>query len=176
MSRNSPFDQLDRAPAVASSPASRRGSSGFTGSRFSWPRSWCFAFHALPPYSISGATSSEAPSSSQACRAIAGHNDRLARLKTSPGDPLAAILPPVAVEPRPKAEADERLNKGKTVLEIVPAAATSWTYRYDPTRPEATLGAELLQHPPGSQRPRRRRPSPRRAGRNRSRDHGTSTA
>ena len=36
-----------------------------------------------------------------------------------------------------EAEAADRLRTGKTSVSIVPLDATSWTYRYDPTRPEA---------------------------------------
>ena len=82
-----------------------------------------FAFQSRPPAPIQ-VDLVDSPFSAKLAEAIARHNDRIARSKASPADPLAAILPPVSVELKPEHEANERLNKGKTVLEIVPSGAT----------------------------------------------------
>jgi ABC-type multidrug transport system permease subunit len=54
------------------------------------------------------------------------------------------ILPPIALEISSQANADDRLNTGKTVLEIVPTDESSCSYRYDPTRPEAAGARQVI--------------------------------
>ena len=102
-----------------------------------------YAFQSRPPAPIQ-ADLVESPFSAPIEHAIRNHNDRLAAAKASPGDPKSAILPPITLEIGPKEEADKRLNTGKTILEIMPTDATLWTYRYDPTRPEATAARGVV--------------------------------
>jgi ABC-type multidrug transport system permease subunit len=116
-----------------------------------------FAFQNRPPAPIQ-VDLVEGPFSGPFAEAIGKHNDRLAQSRKSPGDPRGAILPPVSIELKPQDQADERLNKGKTVLEIQPESATSWAYRYDPTRPEAAAARlvvdDILQEAAGRVDPR----------------------
>ena len=57
-----------------------------------------------------------------------------------------------------EAEAADRLRTGKSALSIVPTSATSWSYRYDPTRPEAAAARQqiddILQEAAGRTNPR----------------------
>ncbi|MGC8642401.1 MAG: ABC transporter permease [Isosphaeraceae bacterium] len=104
-----------------------------------------FAFQSRPPAPIQ-VDIVESPYTAKLVKMIARHNTRVERTRArpTPGDALAAVLPPVTLEILPEQEADERLNKGKTLLEIVPSGSTDWTYRYDPTRPEATAARQVI--------------------------------
>lgn len=102
-----------------------------------------YAFQSRPPAPIQ-VDLADGPYSEKLAEAIARHNEYLSRARPSPGDPRAAILPPVIIETIPEGEADERLNKGKSVLEIIPHGADAWTYRYDPTRPESTAARQMI--------------------------------
>lgn len=102
-----------------------------------------FAFQSRPPAPIQ-VDLVEGPLSASIEKAIKNHNDRLAQAKASPGDSRSAVLPPISLFLGPREQTDERLNKGKTILEIVPASETSWAYRYDPTRPEATAARQAV--------------------------------
>lgn len=104
-----------------------------------------FAFQSRPPAPIH-VDLVASPYSAQLSDAIARHNSRVEQARSHPtaGQSLEAVLPPVSVEIRPEHEADERLNKGKSVLEIIPSDASTWTYRYDPTRPEATAARQVI--------------------------------
>ncbi len=108
-----------------------------------------FAFQSRPPAPIQ-VDLVESPYTPNLVEMIATHNERVARARTqarahpTSGDALDAVLPPVSLEIRPEQEADERLNKGKTLLEIIPSGSTAWTYRYDPTRPEATAARQVI--------------------------------
>jgi ABC-type multidrug transport system permease subunit len=102
-----------------------------------------YAFQSRPPAPIQ-VDLVEGPFSAPIEEAIRNHNDRLAVAKASPGDLKSVILPPVSLEVAPRDKADDRLNTGRTVLEIMPIDETSWSYRYDPTRPEATAARQVI--------------------------------
>ncbi len=116
-----------------------------------------YAFQNRPPAPIQ-VDLVDGPGSAAFTEAIRIHNDRLAASSGSTGDPRTTILPPVSLTVSGKDLADRRLDTGKTVLEIIPASATEWSYRYDPTRPEATAARQviddILQEAAGRQNPR----------------------
>ena len=102
-----------------------------------------YAFQNRPPAPIQ-VDLVEGPFSAPIGEAIKNHNDRLAAAKASQGDLKSKILPPISLELAPDEKADHRLNTGKTVLEIMPIDGTSWSYRYDPTRPEAAAARQVV--------------------------------
>jgi ABC-type multidrug transport system permease subunit len=102
-----------------------------------------FAFQSRPPAPIQ-IDLVEGPFSAPIEKAIKDHNDRLAASKASPGNPSSSILPPIALENSSQASADDRLNTGKTVLEIMPTDERSSAYRYDPTRSEAAGARQVI--------------------------------
>ncbi len=102
-----------------------------------------YAFQNRPPAPIQ-VDLVEGPFSAPIEQAISKHNDRLAAANKSPGDLRIAIQPPIALEIGPQPKTDDRLNTGKTVLEIMPTDKDSWSYRYDPTRPEATAARQVI--------------------------------
>ena len=67
-------------------------------------------------------------------------------------------VPPVDIHEAPAEEALKRLNTGKTPLVIEPLGSESWTYRYDPTRPDASAARQtiddILQRAAGRTNPR----------------------
>ena len=67
-------------------------------------------------------------------------------------------FPPVDIHEAPEDEALRRLKTGKTPLVIEPLGSESWTYRYDPTRPEASAARQtiddILQEAAGRTNPR----------------------
>jgi ABC-type multidrug transport system permease subunit len=91
-------------------------------------------------------------------RAIQTHNDRVAGSKTSAASTGAGIQPAVVLRLVSEDEAANRLRTGKSPLSILPVDATSWTYRYDPTRPEAAAARQqvddILQEAAGRTNPR----------------------
>jgi ABC-2 type transport system permease protein len=101
-----------------------------------------FAFQSRPPAPIQ-VDLVEGPHAAPIVRAIEGHNQRLAEAKQSPGKP-AVPLPQILIVKGSEAEANKRLNTGKAVLEIIPTGETTWTYRYDPTRPEAASARQVV--------------------------------
>jgi ABC-2 type transport system permease protein len=102
-----------------------------------------YAFQSRPPAPIQ-IDLVESPFSAPIVTAIRNHNDRLAAAKATSGDTRATVLPPVSYELFTEKQANRRLNTGKTVLEIMPIDETSWSYRYDPTRPEATAARQVI--------------------------------
>jgi ABC-type multidrug transport system permease subunit len=84
----------------------------------------------------------EGPGSAGIKRALAEHNTELDRLKKE-GKPRLSVAP-IEIHEASEPEALKRLNTGKTPLVIEPLGSESWTYRYDPTRPEAAAGRQLL--------------------------------
>ena len=52
--------------------------------------------------------------------------------------------PAVEIHEAPTDAALRRLNTGKTPLVIEPTGSESWTYRYDPTRPEASAARQTI--------------------------------
>ena len=115
------------------------------------------AFQSRPPAPIQ-ADLVESPYSSAIEEAIKRHNDRVNSTTTSMAPASAATLPPVVLRLISQAEAGDRLRTGKSVLSIVPTSATSWSYRYDPTRPEAAAARQqiddVLQEAAGRTNPR----------------------
>ena len=115
-----------------------------------------YAFRSRPPAPIQ-IDLVEGPHATPLAEAMRKHNERLAAAHESPGDARWAIRPPVQVELLPEPVADKRLATGKSVLEVVPGGASLWTYRYDPTRPEATAAREavddILQEAAGRKNP-----------------------
>ncbi len=111
-----------------------------------------FAFRSSPPAPIQ-IDLVDGPHAPPIIKAIEQHNKRLARLKESPGQSDRLPMPPVVIELGSESRASKRLNTGKAVLEIIPTDETSWTYRYDPTRPEATAARlvvdDILQRAAG---------------------------
>jgi ABC-2 type transport system permease protein len=94
------------------------------------------AFQNRPPAPIS-VDLVTGPFSESIERAIQAHNVRVAStnsLSTSSG---AGTLPAVVLHTDSDRDAEVRLKTGKSTLSIVPVSDTSWSYRYDPTRPEA---------------------------------------
>jgi len=116
-----------------------------------------YAFQNRPPAPIQ-VDLVEGPFSAPIAQAIKNHDDRLAAAKASPGDLKSKILPPISLAIAPRDQADNRLNTGKTVLEIMPIDGASWSYRYDPTRPEAAAARQvvddILQEAAGRVNPR----------------------
>jgi ABC-2 type transport system permease protein len=102
-----------------------------------------YAFRNRPPAPIQ-VDLVEGPHAAPLAEAIRKHNDSLAVAQDSPGDARWAIRPPIEFELLPEPVADKRLATGKSVLELVPSGASLWTYRYDPTRPEATAARQVV--------------------------------
>jgi ABC-type multidrug transport system permease subunit len=88
--------------------------------------------------------------------AIEAHNSALERAKTA-GSPRLDV-PPVELYENAEDKATKRLNTGKTPLVIDPDGSGAWTYRYDPTRPEAAVARlvidDVLQEAAHRQNPR----------------------
>ncbi len=113
-----------------------------------------FAFKSRPPAPI--LVDLIEGSGSQAIKAaIEGHN---AALKRRPASwPSALDLPPVEIHEASESKALERLKTGKTPLVIDPQGSEAWTYRFDPTRPEAGAARQgiddILQEANGRKNP-----------------------
>ncbi len=84
------------------------------------------------------------------------HNAALQGAKQA-GRPRVNV-PSVEIHEAPAEEALKRLNTGKTPLLIEPLGSESWTYRYDPTRPDASAARQtvddILQQAAGRKNPR----------------------
>ena len=91
-------------------------------------------------------------------QAVKAHNERIAATQGSLAPAAAGSQPAVILHPDSEVEASNRLRTGKTPLLIVPQSDTSWTYRYDPTRPEAVAARQqvddVLQEAAGRTNPR----------------------
>jgi ABC-2 type transport system permease protein len=114
-----------------------------------------FAFQNRPPAPIlvdlikgSGSESIKA--------AFEAHNASLERAKKS-GSPQLSI-PAIEVYESTEEEAKKRLETGKTPLVIEPMGTESWSYHFDPTRPEAGSARliidDVLQQAAGRTNPR----------------------
>jgi ABC-type multidrug transport system permease subunit len=90
-------------------------------------------------------------------QAVVAHNNRVAGSRNSQASGRG-ILPAVVLRTVSETEAEQRLRTGKTPLTIMPVNETSWTYRYDPTRPEASAARQqiddILQEAAGRTNPR----------------------
>jgi ABC-2 type transport system permease protein len=114
-----------------------------------------FAFKNRPPAPIQ--VDLIKGSSSDAIKAaFETHNASLERAKNAGA--LEVSLPPVEVHEATDEEAERRLKTGKTPLVIEPRGSETWTYRYDPTRPEAAAARlvvdDVLQQAAGRTNPR----------------------
>jgi ABC-type multidrug transport system permease subunit len=91
-------------------------------------------------------------------QAIQAHNDRLGSTKSLSAPSGAGTMPAVVLHNVSEREAEDRLKTGKSSLSIVPTSDTSWSYRYDPTRPEAAVARQqiddILQEAAGRTNPR----------------------
>jgi ABC-type multidrug transport system permease subunit len=87
---------------------------------------------------------------------LEAHNAAL--IRSEHGRAPQQNVPAVEIHLAPAAEALKRLNTGKTPLVIEPSGSVSWTYRFDPTRPEASVARqtvdEILQTAAGRKNPR----------------------
>src|SRR5262249_23058620 len=114
-----------------------------------------FAFQNRPPAPVA-VDLVQAPGAAAIKAAIDGHNAALAKAKAAGAPRLYAA--PVDDHEAPDQEALTRLNTGKAPLLIEPQGSESWTYRYDPTRPEATAARQVvddvLQQAAGRTNPR----------------------
>jgi ABC-2 type transport system permease protein len=88
--------------------------------------------------------------------ALLEHNATLVREQKA-GHPRLD-RPPVEIHEVPAPLALNRLRTGKTPLVIEPQGSESWTYRFDPTRPEASTARQgiddVLQEASGRKNPR----------------------
>jgi len=114
-----------------------------------------FAFRNRPPAPVS-IDLIEGPGAAAIKAAITDYNAALEREKAAGKPRLYAS--PVEIHQAPEDEAIKRLNTGKTPLVIEPLGSESWTYRYDPTRPEASAARQVvddvLQQAAGRTNPR----------------------
>jgi ABC-2 type transport system permease protein len=96
------------------------------------------------------------PGAAQIKADIEKHNATLEQEKQA-GTPKVNV-PSVEIHEAPAEEALKRLNTGKTPLLIEPQGSESWTYRYDPTRPDASAARQtvddVLQQANGRKNPR----------------------
>jgi ABC-2 type transport system permease protein len=115
------------------------------------------AFQNRPPAPIQ-ADLVESPNSSTIEQAIKAHNDRVSTPSTPTVPASASTQPPVFLRTVTETEAADRLRTGKSTLSIVPMSAMSWSYHYDPTRPEAAAARQqiddILQEAAGRKNPR----------------------
>jgi ABC-type multidrug transport system permease subunit len=114
-----------------------------------------FAFRNRPPAPVA-IDLIGGPGAAAIKAAINDHNTALERAKTAGAPRLYASA--IEVHEAPERDALTRLNTGKTPLVIEPLGSESWTYRYDPTRPEATAARQVvddvLQQAAGRTNPR----------------------
>ncbi|APW62616.1 ABC transporter permease [Paludisphaera borealis] len=112
-----------------------------------------FAFQNRPPAPVQ-ADLVAGPAATAIEKAVADHNARAAAASAS----ARGIAPIVELSVHPEAQALHRLKTGKTPIVINPDGETSWTYQYDPTRPEAASARlaidDVLQQAAGRTNPR----------------------
>jgi ABC-2 type transport system permease protein len=100
-----------------------------------------FAFRNRPPEPVL-VDLVQSPASSTIAQAIRAHNSALAQEKKE-GRPRLN-MPRINVHEADAGDALKRLGTGKTPLVIEPSGSDSWTYRFDPTRPEAATARQLV--------------------------------
>jgi ABC-type multidrug transport system permease subunit len=114
-----------------------------------------FAFKNRPPEPIH-VDLIEAAGATQLKAWLDEHNAAVGR-ETQAGKPSSNI-PAVNVHLAPAAESLRRLYTGKTALVIEPTGSESWSYRFDPTRPDAGAARQtidtILQEAAGRKNPR----------------------
>jgi ABC-2 type transport system permease protein len=84
----------------------------------------------------------EGSGSSAIKAALQAHNAGLERDKSV--GKLRLNIPSVVIHEAPEGETLKRLYTGKTPLVIEPHGSESWVYRYDPTRPEASVARQVI--------------------------------
>jgi ABC-type multidrug transport system permease subunit len=99
-----------------------------------------FAFQSRPAPVVADLVTG--PGAAQIKAYLQDHNAELAGAKQA--GKAQWNFPPVEIHEAPADEALKRLNTGKTPLVIEPAGSESWTYRYDPTRPDASLARQTI--------------------------------
>jgi ABC-type multidrug transport system permease subunit len=114
-----------------------------------------FAFRNRPPAPIQ-VDLIQGTGSASINAAIEGHNVALERAKEKGTPPLST--PAIEVHETSEVEAKTRLKTGKTPLVIEPLGTETWSYRFDPTRPEASTARliidDVLQQAAGRTNPR----------------------
>jgi ABC-type multidrug transport system permease subunit len=100
-----------------------------------------FAFRNRPPAPVA-VDLVTGPGAAEIKAAIASHNAALIKAKDSGKPRLYASS--IEINEGPEAEVLRRLNTGKTPLVIEPRGSGNWTYRFDPTRPEASAARQVL--------------------------------
>jgi ABC-type multidrug transport system permease subunit len=113
------------------------------------------AFQSRPPAPIQVDLVRE-PGSAWIMGALAAHNEALDREQTAGNG--RRFVPAVVIREGDALEVQKRLNTGKAALAIEPRGSESWSYRFDPTRPEATAARQtiddILQRAAGRTNPR----------------------
>jgi ABC-2 type transport system permease protein len=114
-----------------------------------------FAFKNRPPAPVQVDLVDKAGASTIKAH-LEAHNAAL--LEAEKGGSPRQNAPAVEVHVAPEEEASRRLNTGKTPLVLEPLGSDSWTYRFDPTRPEASAARQtvddILQTAFGRKNPR----------------------
>jgi ABC-type multidrug transport system permease subunit len=117
-----------------------------------------FAFQNRPPAPVL-IDLVQGPGEAQIKAQLEAHNLALDRGKKA-GKPRQDV-PSVEIHEASAEEARNRLYTGKTPLVIEPLGSESWIYRFDPTRPEASLARQaiddILQQAAGRTNPRHTR-------------------
>jgi ABC-2 type transport system permease protein len=84
----------------------------------------------------------QGPGAAQIKAQLQEHNAGFNRLLRA--NDARAIIPPVDIHEASAEDALRRLRTGKTPLVIEPNGSKFWTYRYDPTRPEASAARQTI--------------------------------
>jgi ABC-2 type transport system permease protein len=100
-----------------------------------------FAFQNRPPAPVL-VDLVQGPAESRIKAALEEHNATLDRDHKA-GKPRQNV-PSVEIHEAPEEEALKRLNTGRTPIVIVPLGTDTWTYRFDPTRPEASAARQTI--------------------------------
>ncbi len=126
---------------------------------------WVYGFPTLLAIALGFAFRNRPPAPVQA-DLVAGEHSNAIKIVVANHNAIAgrvtkgqvSLAPVIELAEHPRAEAINRLKTGKTPLVIEPEDAESWTYRYDPTRPEAAAARqvvdEVLQEAAGRTNPR----------------------
>jgi ABC-2 type transport system permease protein len=100
-----------------------------------------FAFQNRPPAPVL-VDLVRGPAESRIKAQLEGHNAALDRDHKA-GNPRQNV-PSVEIHEAPEEEALKRLNTGRTPIVIEPIGTDTWTYRFDPTRPEASAARQTI--------------------------------
>jgi ABC-2 type transport system permease protein len=100
-----------------------------------------FAFQNRPPAPVL-VDVVQGPAESRIKAQLEEHNSALDRDHKA-GKPRQNV-PAVEIHEAPAEEALKRLNTGRTPIVIEPHGTDTWTYRFDPTRPEASAARQTI--------------------------------